>query len=85
MNESFDTDVGNPNENNSRRKFLKLLIIFFIVGIIIVFALGAYMLFQTRDLWLDTQPRTLSPSELEATSTATCDTFITEFPGTPCP
>ena len=85
MSENFDTDPRNTKGNNSQNKFLKALVVFFIVGIIVVVAVGAFMLLQTRDLWLDSQPKTLSPSDIEATSTATCETFITEFPGTPCP
>jgi len=85
MSESFDTNQSNPGGSNSQRKFLRALVIFIIVALIIVAALGTYMVFQSRDLWLDTQPKTLDPSDIQATSTAACETFMTEFPGTPCP
>ena len=85
MSESFDTDQSNPEGTDPQRKFLRALVIFIIVALIVVIGLGAYAVFQTRDLWLDTQSKTLGPSDLQATSTAACETFITEFPGTPCP
>ncbi|MGB2897179.1 MAG: hypothetical protein WBB65_13565 [Anaerolineales bacterium] len=85
MSESFDPDQSNPEGINSQRKFLRALVIFIVVALIIVIALGVYTVIQTRDLWLDTQPKTLDPADVQATSTAACETFITEFPGTPCP
>jgi len=85
MSESFDQDQNNSGDANSQRKFLRALVIFIVVALIIVIALGAYTVFQTKDLWWDTQPKTLDPADVEATSTAACDIFITEFPGTPCP
>lgn len=85
MNESFDTDQSNPRGSNSQRKFLRVLVIFIFVALIFVIALGAYAVYQTRDLWLDNQPKTHDSPNLQATSTALCEKFITEFPGTPCP
>jgi hypothetical protein len=85
MSESFDTNESDPVGSNSQRKFLRILMIFIIIAIIIVLALGAIVVFQTKDLWFDTQPKTLDPSEIEGTATAACEDFIQEFPGTPCP
>ena len=85
MSESFDPNQRNSGGSNSQRKFLRALVIFIIAALIIVIGLGAYTLIQSRDLWLDTQPKTLDPADVQATSTALCETFITEFPGTPCP
>ena len=100
MNESFGQDRRPLKETKPQRKNLRILVIFLlIIGLVIVIALGAYMVYQTRDIWLDLksetpktapteimpEPDTTATPDFQATSTAACETFIMEFPGTPCP
>jgi hypothetical protein len=83
INESFNPDQRNPEGTKSQRKFLQALAVFIKAALILAIALGAYPVFQSRDLWLDTQSKSFNSTDHQATSTAACETFITEFPGHP--
>lgn len=68
---------------SSRSKRRRNIIIFLVVGIILVLIIWGFVLFQTRDVWLPGTGDGASGGS--ATQTAACETFMSEFPGTPCP
>lgn len=76
----FKVPPGKGKTKNSRRRLIILLLG---IALIIVLSLGFYVVSQTWDLWFVDSGVVIS--EFDQTATASCEAFIAEFPGTPCP
>ena len=77
----FETPVEQTAQTPSKRR--RTIIIVLVIAIIIVLILWAVVLFQTQDVWRS-GPKDVVPGG-SATQTAACETFMSEFPGTPYP
>ena len=80
--QDWDYDVPSGNTNSVKRR-RRLIIIALAIAIIIVASLGFYVVSQTWDLWFGDSGVVVSESDM--TATASCENYIAEFPGTPCP
>ncbi len=76
----YEPSPGNAASVTRRRR---LIIIVLAIAIIVVFAIGFYVVSQTWDLWFGDAGVVVSESD--QTATASCETFIAQFPGTPYP
>ena len=77
---NVEASPSNGDSNNRRRT---LVIVVLVIGIIIVAILGFFVVSQTWDLWFGDS--TVVISDVDKTATSACESFIAEFPGTPCP
>jgi cell division septal protein FtsQ len=80
--QDWDYDIPSSNANAVKRR-RRLVIIMLAIAIILVLSIGVYVVAQTWDLWFVDSDVTVSESD--QTATASCENFIAEFPGTPCP
>jgi hypothetical protein len=72
--EPFETRTPELDERRVARR-RRTIIFALLVGLILVAMATVFILYQTQDVW--------RPDA--AATAAACETFIQQFPGTPCP
>ena len=72
--EPFETRSQTPVPNKTSRR-RRTIIFALLVGLILVAIATLFILYQTQDVW--------RPGA--ASTAAACETFMQQYPGTPCP
>ena len=72
--EPFETGSPSPAPNRASRR-RRNIIFALLVGLILVAIATIFVLYQTQDVW--------RPGAAE--TAAACETFMQQYPGTPCP
>ncbi len=78
--DEFGSTPKQPDRKQINRR-RRTIIFFLLIGLIFVALVTVFVLYQTQDAW-----RPVSSLQTRDAATAeACETFIQEFPGTPCP